>query len=133
APVGAATRPNGVARRSRERPGHSTTFAQEAGRLRAMLRLPDGARLDAGAGGLERLSLATPAGEARLFLQGAHLAHFQPAGEQPILWLGSRSRFEAGKGNSGGGAPSLPWVGAQAGAPPRPAPPPGRGRAPAAP
>lgn len=77
--------------------------------------LPDGARVDAGPGGLDRLSLRAPAGEAQLFLQGGHVAHFQPAGARPILFLSRRSRFETGKAIRGGVPICFPWFGEKAG------------------
>jgi D-hexose-6-phosphate mutarotase len=82
--------------------------------------LPEGARLESGPGGLQRLGLATPAGEARLFLQGATVVHFQPAGQRPILWLSEKSRFEAGKGIRGGVPICFPWFGPRAGDPKAP-------------
>jgi glucose-6-phosphate 1-epimerase len=86
-----------------------------------MIRLADGARLEAGPGGLDRLSLATPDCDAALFLQGASVAHFQPAGERPILWLSGSSRFEAGKAIRGGVPICFPWFGPRAGDPNAPA------------
>ena len=47
-----------------------------------MERLPDGARLETGPGGLERLALHAAEGEALVYLQGAHVAHFQPEGAE---------------------------------------------------
>jgi D-hexose-6-phosphate mutarotase len=61
------------------------------------------------------LSLATPAGEARLFLQGAQVVHFQPVGERPILWTSGHSRFETGKAIRGGVPICFPWFGPKAG------------------
>jgi D-hexose-6-phosphate mutarotase len=85
-----------------------------------MERLPDGARLEKGPGGLERLVLSARDGEAAVTLQGAHVAHFQPKGERPVLWMSAQSRFEAGKPIRGGVPICFPWFGPKAGSPDAP-------------
>jgi glucose-6-phosphate 1-epimerase len=85
-----------------------------------MERLPDGARLEKGPGGLERLVLSASDGEAVVYLQGAHVAHFQPRGEKPVLWMSSQSRFEPGRPLRGGVPICFPWFGPKAGAPDAP-------------
>lgn len=81
-----------------------------------MERLPEGARLETGPGGLERLALSTGAAKAHVYLHGAHVAHFQPAGERPVLWMSGQSRFESGKPIRGGVPICFPWFGQKAGA-----------------
>ncbi len=81
-----------------------------------MERLPDGARIETGPGGLERLALRAGAAEAHVYLHGAHVAHFQPAGERPVLWMSGESRFESGKPIRGGVPICFPWFGPKAGA-----------------
>ena len=85
-----------------------------------MERLPDGARLEPGPGGLERLALSAPEGEAIVTLQGGHVTHFQPRGQRPVLWVSAESRFEAGKPIRGGVPICFPWFGPKAGAPEAP-------------
>lgn len=85
-----------------------------------MERLPDGARLEKGPGGLERLVLSASDGEAVVYVQGAHVAHFQPKGEKPVLWMSTQSRFEAGKALRGGVPICFPWFGPKAGSPEAP-------------
>ena len=85
-----------------------------------MERLPDGARIEPGPGGLERLVLSASDGEVVVYLQGAHVAHFQPRGEKPVLWMSAESRFEAGKPIRGGVPICFPWFGPKAGAPDAP-------------
>jgi len=89
-------------------------------RLSVLLPLPDGTRLEKGPGGLDRLVLEAAEGEALLYLQGAHVAHFQPRGERPVLWMSASSRFEAGKALRGGVPICFPWFGPKAGAPEAP-------------
>jgi D-hexose-6-phosphate mutarotase len=85
-----------------------------------MTRYPEGARLEPGPGGLERLVLTTAEGEAAVFLHGGHVAHFQPKGEKPVLWTSAESRFESGKPIRGGVPVCFPWFGPKAGAPEAP-------------
>ena len=85
-----------------------------------MERLPDGARLEKGPGGLDRLVLSASDGEAVVYLQGAHAAQFQPRGERPVLWMSAQSRFEPGKPIRGGVPICFPWFGPKAGAPDAP-------------
>ena len=85
-----------------------------------MERLPDGARLEKGPGGLDRLELHAADGEALVYLHGAHVAHFQPKGGRPVLWMSAQSRFEAGKPIRGGVPICFPWFGPKAGAPDAP-------------
>ena len=66
---------------------------------------------DCGAGGLTRLRVHTPAASAELYLHGAHLTAWQPAGQGPVLWMSQRSGFEAGKPIRGGVPICLPWFG----------------------
>ena len=51
-----------------------------------------------------------------MYLHGAHVAHFQPAGERPVLWMSGESRFESGKPIRGGVPICFPWFGPKAGA-----------------
>jgi glucose-6-phosphate 1-epimerase len=86
--------------------------------------LPDGVRLEKGSGGLERVTLSTPAGEGHVYLHGAHVTHFQPAGARPVFWVSRRSHFEGGRPGKAirGGVPiCFPWFGPRAGAPSAPA------------
>jgi glucose-6-phosphate 1-epimerase len=85
-----------------------------------MERLPDGARLEKGPGGLDRLVLQAAESEAVVYLQGAHVAHFQPRGGKAVLWMSAGSRFETGKALRGGVPICFPWFGAKAGSPEAP-------------
>ncbi len=67
---------------------------------------------DAGEGGLSRAILTTPAGdEAHVYLHGAHVNHYQPAGQQPVLFSSVASWFEADKPIRGGVPVCFPWFG----------------------
>jgi D-hexose-6-phosphate mutarotase len=68
-------------------------------------------------GGLVALDVTTGYGQARLFLQGAHLATWQPVGHAPVLFLSDSSHFTRGKPIRGGVPVIFPWFGARAGDP----------------
>ena len=46
--------------------------------------------------GLDRARITTPACTAELYLQGAHITAWQPAGTEPVLFLSDRSAFAPG-------------------------------------
>lgn len=81
---------------------------QEMQILRGVQRL---VRLEAGAGGLSRLVIDTPRAQAQLYLHGAHLTHYQPAGHRPVLFMSSKSEFVSGKPIRGGVPICFPWFG----------------------
>jgi glucose-6-phosphate 1-epimerase len=66
--------------------------------------------------GLIRARITTPACTAELYLQGAHLTDWQPAGHGPVLFLSERSSFAPGKAIRGGVPIIFPWFGARTGA-----------------
>jgi glucose-6-phosphate 1-epimerase len=76
--------------------------------------LPPSVRLDAGQGGLPRLRVANAHGEAEVYLHGAHVAHWQPSGQSPVIWLSRDSAFAAGKPIRGGIPICFPWFAAHA-------------------
>jgi len=67
--------------------------------------------------GLLRANITTPACTAELYLQGAHLTQWQPAGHKPVLFLSERSFFTPGKAIRGGIPIIFPWFGARTPAP----------------
>jgi glucose-6-phosphate 1-epimerase len=79
--------------------------------LNARFGLEGAARFERGEGGLTRLAVATEGAEAQLYLHGAHLASYRPAGEKPLLWLSNRSWFGADKPIRGGVPLCFPWFG----------------------
>jgi glucose-6-phosphate 1-epimerase len=88
-----------------------------------MVPLPNGARFENGADGLEQLVLAAPGGEARIYMHGAHVASFRPAGGRPVLMMSSKAQFEAGtpgKPIRGGVPICFPWFGSRASDPKAP-------------
>lgn len=59
--------------------------------------------------GLARLSVRTRAATGSMFLQGAHLAQWQPAGQEPVIFLSRKSEFAPGKPIRGGVPIAFPW------------------------
>jgi glucose-6-phosphate 1-epimerase len=59
--------------------------------------------------GLARAIVTAPAASATVYLQGAHITHWQPAGQQPVLYLSQKSDFASGKPIRGGVPIAFPW------------------------
>jgi glucose-6-phosphate 1-epimerase len=72
--------------------------------------------------GLLRANITTPSCTAEIYLQGAHLTQWQPAGEHPVLFLSDRSFYEPGKAIRGGIPIIFPWFGARTRTPDDPRP-----------
>jgi glucose-6-phosphate 1-epimerase len=62
-------------------------------------------------GELARAVITTPAASATVYLQGAHVAEWQPAGQQPVLFMSAASAFKKGKAIRGGIPVIFPWFG----------------------
>ena len=73
--------------------------------------LPNAVRFEDAAGGLTRAVISTPSAEAQVYLQGAHLTHWAPRGQRPVLFTSSKSLFEPGKAIRGGVPIIFPWFG----------------------
>ena len=89
--------------------------------LQAQFGIEDVLNFQAGPGGLVQAAIANRHAEAKIFLQGAHVAHFQPRGQAPVLWMSDSSWFEAGKPIRGGIPICFPWFGPHPGDPQLPA------------
>ena len=48
---------------------------------------------------------------SNIVLQGAHVATFQPRGEEPVIWLSPNAKFAPGKSIRGGVPVCWPWFG----------------------
>jgi len=64
--------------------------------------LPKEVRLEPGVNGLRRLVVHNGLATAHLYLQGATLTHFEPAGRRPVLFVSRQSVYEPGKPIRGG-------------------------------
>ena len=70
-----------------------------------------------GKGGLPKINVHTPLSDAEIYLQGAHVTHFQRAGEPPLLFLSEQSKFQSGQAIRGGVPIIFPWFGPAEGKP----------------
>ena len=68
-------------------------------------------------GSLIRARINTPACTGELYLQGAHITAWQPANDQPALFLSEKSAFAPGKAIRGGIPIIFPWFGPRTGTP----------------
>lgn len=75
----------------------------------ALPELPDGVTFTDDP--MPMLRISTAAAQARVALQGAHLTHWQPAGQDPVLWTSSATRWEQGTAIRGGIPVCFPWFG----------------------
>jgi glucose-6-phosphate 1-epimerase len=73
--------------------------------------IPGVLRFDTTPSGLIAAHVTASDAEATIFLQGAHLTHWQPAGLSPVLFLSSRSDLIPGKPIRGGVPVIFPWFG----------------------
>lgn len=73
--------------------------------------IPGVLRFEAGPGGLTRAMVTTPAATGSIYLHGAHLAAYQPAGQRSVLFMSSASEFHPGKPIRGGVPICFPWFG----------------------
>ncbi|MBS1956293.1 MAG: D-hexose-6-phosphate mutarotase [Cyanobacteria bacterium SZAS-4] len=62
--------------------------------------------------GAIKATVNTPTCSAEVYMQGAHLTRWQPANQNPVLFLSERSAFEQGKAIRGGVPLIFPWFGA---------------------
>ena len=60
-------------------------------------------------GGLPRVSIATPVATAEIYLHGAQVTSWRPAGQEEVIFLSRQSQFEAGKAIRGGIPVCFPW------------------------
>ena len=63
-------------------------------------------------GPLRKLVIDHPAAKAELFLHGAHLTSWTPAGQKPVIYLSPKSNFAANKPIRGGVPVCFPWFAA---------------------
>lgn len=64
--------------------------------------------------GLVFVQVTAPAASATVYLHGAHLTDWQPAGESPVLFLSARTELVPGKPIRGGVPVIFPWFGGKA-------------------
>jgi D-hexose-6-phosphate mutarotase len=76
---------------------------------------------ESGEGNLIRAVITSPDAEAHVYLHGAHVTHYQPNGQPPVLFMSRESHFAPDKAIRGGIPVIFPWFGPRAGDPSAPA------------
>jgi glucose-6-phosphate 1-epimerase len=71
--------------------------------------IPGIAEVAEGNGGLPKVRITCPEGAGEMYLQGAHVTSWKPEGEEEVLFLSSRSRWEEGHAIRGGVPVCFPW------------------------
>jgi len=64
-----------------------------------------------GQGGLPAVRVRGAAAEGLVYLHGAHVAAWKPAGMEEVLWMSAKSAFEPAKAIRGGVPVCFPWFG----------------------
>jgi D-hexose-6-phosphate mutarotase len=72
----------------------------------------EGPRIATGANGLRIVKLRGRPGSAEIYLHGAHVTRWDPAGGRPVLWVSRSSAFAPGRPIRGGVPICFPWFGA---------------------
>ena len=80
-----------------------------------------GLHFEAGHGGLTKAVVATNVAAGEIYLHGAQVTSWQPAGHEPVLWMSRSSLFQPGKPIRGGVPICFPWFGPHASDPSAPA------------
>lgn len=65
-------------------------------------------------GELATARVTTPFATATIALQGAHVMTWQPAGQQPVIWVSKLAKYAPGKSIRGGVPVCWPWFGPHA-------------------
>jgi glucose-6-phosphate 1-epimerase len=77
--------------------------------LNRRFAIPGVAQVTAGHGGLPRISITTPVATAEIYLHGAQVTSWRPAGGEDVIFLSEHSQFEKGKAIRGGIPVCFPW------------------------
>lgn len=73
------------------------------------LEIPGVAEVVEGNGGLRKVQITSPACVGEIYLHGAHITSWRPAGEEEVLFLSRQSRWEDGHAIRGGIPICFPW------------------------
>jgi glucose-6-phosphate 1-epimerase len=77
--------------------------------LNERFAIPGVAQIAAGRGDLAKIDITTPAAQAEIYLQGAHLTSWHPANSEEVIFLSKQARWEPGKAIRGGIPICFPW------------------------
>ncbi len=90
-------------------------------KLADQFNIPNALRFEDTPGGLVRALISTPAADADVYLQGAHVTHWTPRGHRPVLFVSAKSLFTPDKAIRGGVPIIFPWFGPRGDGQPGPA------------
>jgi tagaturonate reductase len=76
-----------------------------------VVTLPSGIRLVTARGDLPAVEVSLPAATALVYLHGAHVAEWTPAGQKPVLWMSESGAFTPTAALRGGIPVCFPWFG----------------------
>jgi glucose-6-phosphate 1-epimerase len=79
------------------------------------------AQVISGNGGLPKLQVTSKSASAEIYLHGAQITSWQPAGAEEVIFLSEHSRWEDGRAIRGGIPVCFPWFRAKADDPKAPA------------
>jgi glucose-6-phosphate 1-epimerase len=77
--------------------------------LNSKFEIPGVLRFEKAQGGLTAARVTTPATEALIYTQGAHLTHWKPADQAPAIFVSEKTEYEPGKPIRGGVPVVFPW------------------------
>lgn len=83
--------------------------------------IPEIAQVVTGNGGLPKVRITTARTTGEMYLHGAHVVSWQPAGAKEVLFVSSQSRWQDGQAIRGGVPICFPWFGDKGGDPKAPA------------
>jgi len=73
------------------------------------LEIPGVVEVIEGNGGLRKVRITSPACVGEMYLHGAHITSWRPAGEEEVLFVSRQSRWEDGHAIRGGIPVCFPW------------------------
>ena len=90
-----------------------TQHTMQGAKPASQFDIPNALRFEDAPGGLARAVISTPAAEADIYLQGAHVTHWTPRAQRQVLFVSPKSLFAPGKAIRGGVPVIFPWFGAR--------------------
>jgi glucose-6-phosphate 1-epimerase len=91
------------------------------GELDRRFEIPGIVQVMEGNGGLPKVRITSPEAMGEMYLHGAHVTSWKPAGKEEVLFLSSQSLWEEGHAIRGGVPVCFPWFGGKADNPTAPA------------
>jgi glucose-6-phosphate 1-epimerase len=83
--------------------------------LNRRFKIPGIAQVISGSGALPKVAVTTPSGSAEIYLHGAQVTSWQPAGAEEVIFLSEHSHWQDGRAIRGGIPICFPWFRAKAG------------------